>query len=478
MEKTRHPVHLFIRPPVRLEIPVQSLRKPNDAAQSQSSTGRIRQAVIMHSIKKPWLWASVALVVLLSAMIWCTVDLVRWSWLVPGLQRRSDQSSIAMLLLTMACWLVFILAIFALRKALPRDGASPKARRLGTVVILLGSLLMGAAALSAAPSTSNDSARYAWDGIVQKAGISPYDRVPADPALSALRPSWLFQPETAKGDCDASIFPAIAERTAGECYAVNRPNVPTIYPPSAEIYFFLVRLALPAEVGFIGFQLAGLLVGLGVTAGLLRLSRRSTLPLDRVAWWAWSPLLIFEGINNAHVDLIGSALLLLAVVCLARGEVLSSGVAFGAAVAAKLIPVVAAPGMLYRKPWHFIATSLGTFALLYVPYVLLSGLAVLGYLPGYLNEEGYDSDKQTTRFALLTLIFPQKTAVVVGALILLALAIVIWRRTDPSRPWDGQALLISVILLVVSPNYVWYAFLLLPFILLSGRFEYSSWCWL
>lgn len=408
-------------------------------------------------------------------MIWSLMDLPRLAWLVPGIARESPQSSLVNLLMTLACWLIFGLAVFCLRHALP---AADGARRLRTLtgVVLLGSLLMGAAALSAPPSTSNDSARYAWDGIVQKAGISPYQHVPSDPdpALQQLRPEWLFQAPLPDGSCDKANFPAIADKSNGICFALNRPNVPTIYPPTSEIYFFLVRLPLPSEVGFIGFQVAGLLLALGVSFGLLRLARRFGLPLDRVAWWAWSPLVMIEGVNNAHVDLLGAGLLFVAVLLLARGRVSASAIAFGAAVAVKLVPVIAAPGMLYRKPWRFIAVSIGTFAVLYLPYVLLSGFGVLGFLPGYLSEEGYQPGQQTSRFALLTLFLPQQLAVVVGALIILGTALLLWRSTDPDRPWDNQVLFISVVLIVVSPTYVWYALLLLPLIVLSGRYEYFS----
>ncbi len=427
----------------------------------------------MHTPKTRWLVATGLLVLLLSAMVWSLMDLPRLAWLIPGVARESAQSGRVNFFMTLACWLVFGLAVFCLRRAQPAGSDIRRLRPLAGLV-LVGSLLLGAAALSAPPSTSNDSARYAWDGIVQKAGISPYDHVPADPALQSLRPEWLFQAPLPDGSCDKAKFPAIPDKSNGVCFAVNRPNVPTIYPPTSEIYFFLVRLPLPAEVGFIGFQAAGLLLALGVTLGLLRLSRKFALPLDRVAWWAWSPLVVIEGINNAHVDLLGAGLLLLAVILLARGRVTGSAIAFGAAVATKLVPVIAAPGMLYRKPWRFIVVSIGTFLVLYLPYLLLSGIGVLGFLPGYLSEEGYDSTQQTSRFALLTLFLPPQAAVLVGALIILGTGILLWRRTDPDRPWDSQVLFVSVVLLVVSPTYVWYALLLLPLIVLSGRYEYFS----
>ena len=63
---------------------------------------------------------------------------------------------------------------------------------------------------------STDIFRYVWDGRVQAAGINPYRHVPADAALQHLR--------------DDAIYPYI-----------NRADyAPTIYPPMAQIVFFLV----------------------------------------------------------------------------------------------------------------------------------------------------------------------------------------------------------------------------------------------
>lgn len=408
--------------------------------------------------------ALLALLALLVLLVWFTVDLGRLSWLFPELARDSEQSNLALLCCTLLAWLVFAAAMLVARVALRSLGTKKAA-----AVVLIGGVLLGAAAASAAPASSNDSARYAWDGIVQQNGISPYQYVPADPALERLRPSWLFQNAGPDGSCANADFPAGASQVGATCLAINRPTVPTIYPPTAEIFFFLVRLPLPPEVGFIAFQLIGVLLGLVISIGLLRLFRGAA---DRAAWWAWSPLLAFEGINNAHVDLLAAGLTLLSVILLARGRILGSAIAFGAAVATKLIPAIAAVGLLYRKPWRFILVSVASFVVLYLPYLLLSGPAVIGFLPGYLNEEGYDAGHSSPRFALLSWLLPTSWAVVVGVVIILLAAVFSWRRADPGRPWEAQAFFIALALLIASPSYPWYGLLLLPFIVLSGRFEY------
>jgi hypothetical protein len=371
-------------------------------------------------------------------------------------------------------WLLLIAAVRSLRNV-PR-------RRIGAV-IMAGTLLLGLAAISGPPRTSNDSARYAWDGMVQKAGISPYAYVPADDTLAAHRPAWLFRPGATGPDgktvCPADLFGTESMATSGYpsgdplCAAINRPHVPTIYPPGAEIYFFAVRAAVPDTAGYLPFQLGGLLISAAVTLMLLRILSTANGPLHLAAAWAWSPLVLLEAVNNAHLDVLGAALVLVSGLLLVKDQPLRSGTAFGAAVATKLIPVIAAPALLFRRPVAFIAAAAGTFAALYVPYVLAAGTAVFGFLPGYLREEGY-GQAGGARFGLAQLISAGPWPMMLSAAALAAVAVGVWRTTDAANIWSRQTTMIGLTLLIVSPGYPWYALVLLPFIVLSRRWEYVA----
>ncbi|MCX6500517.1 MAG: glycosyltransferase 87 family protein [Arthrobacter sp.] len=371
-------------------------------------------------------------------------------------------------------WLVLVAAVRSLRHVPPR--------RI-VVVIVAGSVLLGVAAVSGPPRTSNDSARYAWDGIVEKAAISPYAYVPAADSLAALRPEWLFRPGTAGDDgktvCPADLFGTESVASAGYpsgdplCTAINRPQVPTIYPPAAEIYFLAVRAAVPDTVGYLPSQLGGWLISTAVTLMVLSILAKTRGPLHLAAAWSWSPLVQLEAVNNAHVDVLACALMLAAAMLLVRGKPLSSGAAFGAAVATKLIPVIAAPALLFRRPAAFVASAAGSFALVYVPYVLAAGAGVFGFLPGYLKEEGY-SQGGGARFGLAQLVSAGPWPMLLSGAALAAVALWTWRSTGPGNLWQRQATLIGLTLLIVSPGYPWYALMLLPFVVLSRRWEYIT----
>jgi alpha-1,2-mannosyltransferase len=365
-----------------------------------------------------------------------------------------------------AAWVLFALALVALRRVPDRAVA---------VLVIGGSLLIGGAGLAGPPNTSTDSARYAWDGLVATSGVSPYDFVPLADELADLRPDWLF-PEPVVAPDGAATCPQVrvAPTTtvpSGEpaCTALNRPHVPTIYPPVAELYFAAVALVSTPEAQYLPLQIGGLMISVGVTVLLLVSLRRRGMDPRWAAIWAWCPLVATEAVTNSHVDVLGAGLALLASLLISSGRRVGGGIALGAAIATKLIPIIVAPPLLRRRWWTVALAAVGTFAAVYVPYVLASGPEVLGYLPGYLSEEGYDDG---SRFALLSAVLPGPVAIVVAAVLLAAAAGLAIAKADPSRPWMTQVVLIGVVLIAVSPRYPWYALLLVPFVAMSGRVEW------
>ena len=196
-------------------------------------------------------------------------------------------------------------------------------RKQAATVILAGSVLLGLAAMSAPPRTSNDSARYAWDGIVQKAGISPYSHVPrrrdafrlCGPAgCSAGLAGHDGQP-VCTGGLIRHRFRACRGVSVGRplCTAINRPYVPTIYPPTAEIYFLGVRWAVSGLSGLPSFparRAADQNRRYRPAAQRTPPGRAAAAPGRRVGLEPVS--CSSRPVNNAHVDVLGGALLVAA----------------------------------------------------------------------------------------------------------------------------------------------------------------------
>lgn len=369
-------------------------------------------------------------------------------------------------IITIGLWALFGLAFVLLRRV---------PARAAVVLVLAGSVAIGGAAMAGPPNTSTDSARYAWDGIVQSAGISPYDYAPADPELRELRPEWLFPTPVldADGKCTGSRIMTFKEPGTDTviCSAINRAKVTTIYPPASEILFAGVRLVVGPGPEYWPMQLVGLLLSLATTGILLRaLITRGRDP-RWAALWGWCPLIATEAVTNSHVDVLGALLVLVATLLASSRRPWLAGIALGAAISAKLIPALGAVAIIKRHPVKVIGAAVATFVLLYVPYVIASGIGVVGYLPGYLSEEGYSSG---TRFILVSAIVPGIAATIISLVFLAVLAVVVWAKSNPDDPWMAQLVMIGGALLIVTPRYPWYALLLVPMIAMTGRWEWLA----
>jgi hypothetical protein len=220
--------------------------------------------------------------------------------------------------------------------------------------MLVASVLFRLIAASAPPSLSDDVYRYVWDGRVQAAGHHPYKFAPADPMREEFR--------------DAAIYPKI-----------NHPEIPTIYPPLAELVFAALALA---KLGVTGFKVAFALIDAGVVFALLRLLRALDLPRERVVLYAWNPLAVIESAGSGHVEPLGLLLVVLALAFIVEGKANRAGAALGGAIQAKLLPLLLFPGFARRMKSPALLTLAAVVAATTAPYALRGpwfGAGVVAY---------------------------------------------------------------------------------------------------
>ncbi|TDD46647.1 DUF2029 domain-containing protein, partial [Nonomuraea terrae] len=362
------------------------------------------------------------------------------------------------------CWALFAVAVWRLRRV-------PK--RAALFMVGAGGFAVAATGLLAPPATSTDSFRYAWDGRVQAAGLSPYDHAPADPALAPLRDRWLFPEGAACRGRDR--YPLPSPTGVRSCTRINRPAVHTIYPPLAQAYFWAVHRLSPEGSRHKPLQIGGAVLAFATTIMLLRVAPA------RAAWWAWCPAVPVEAVNNAHVDVLGVLLTVIALTIVARRRVLG-GALLGAATAVKLLPAVTLPGALSgllarpRRASDALAvagSAVLVVTLAYLPYVLASRASVLGYFFGYVKEEGYD-DTGGHRYAVLRLFLPDSWAMPAALAVVAAAAVAVLCRGDAERPWHGALTVAGIAFLVFTPGYSWYALLVVALVALDGRWEWLA----
>ena len=127
---------------------------------------------------------------------------------------------------------------------------------------------------------------------------------------------------------------------------------------------------------------------------------------------------------------------------------------------------------LLRRRWVTVAVAAGSaFVAVYIPHVLRVGGKVVGFLPGYLQQENYTTG---TRYGIIGLFIIGPLASVVAMLILAAIALAVLQFADPDRPWQGALVMTAGALAVTTPHYQWYSLLLVMLVALDGRPEWLA----
>ena len=298
------------------------------------------------------------------------------------------------------------------------------------------------------PLLSNDIYRYIWDGKVQAAGTNPYRYFPVDQALAQLR--------------DAAIYPNI-----------NRPDyATTIYPPVAQMFFFLVtRLGETVTT-----MKLGLVACEGVTVAIIiAFLRRLGRPETRVVAYAWHPLPIWEIANNGHVDALMVMLMMLGLWLGLTGRPLRGAAAIALAALAKPFALLSLAAIWRPWDWRVPVAVIAIIAACYLPYLSV-GWGVFGFLTsGYLQEEHISTGGAFWIVSAWRSLFDamQGDTIVFAAgsaLLITALAMFAAHREPHSMSASLTDLnwLLLVFFLLLSPNYPWYFLMITPFVALRG----------
>jgi alpha-1,6-mannosyltransferase len=301
--------------------------------------------------------------------------------------------------------------------------------------------------LFAPPFLSSDVYRYAWDGVVQHAGVSPYRYVPGDAALSFLR------------GAHRDLFEHINRRDYAH----------TIYPPVAQMIFYLVTWISPTVTA----MKAAMVLFEGVTVwALMALLRTLGRRREQVLLYAWCPLLIWEIAGSGHLDSVAMAFIALALVARLRRLAVLTGIFLGIAVMVKFYPLVLLPALWRRGDWKMPAAVAGVVAFGYACYAGV-GMRVFGFLGGYAKEEGLATG---ARYFLLDLArrvaglggLPVWVFYAACAVVFVGLMVWAWRvACQPGSARDGfvaPAFAMAVaLMLLFSPHYAWYVIWLIPF---------------
>src|SRR5205807_5626827 len=190
------------------------------------------------------------------------------------------------------------------------------------------------------PSSDDHIQPYLWDARLQRLGYNPYILVPSDPALAGLH-----TPET---------------RT------LNNPDLPSPYPPGAQLFS---RAVTAIQESTLAFKAAFVLCEFAIVFALLDLLRCTRQAAHLVLAFAWNPLLAIEVAGSGHIDIVGALLLVVSAAALVRRWRATAAVGLGLAIAVKLLPIVLLPLYWKRVRIRDATLAAAVVGLLYVPYL-------------------------------------------------------------------------------------------------------------
>lgn len=319
----------------------------------------------------------------------------------------------------------------------------PMKQALG--LVFTGAVLVRAVLLLPDSVFSDDVWRYLWDGEVQRQGQSPYGVAPSDPALDAI-----------------AITPHGQEVRS----RINHANLPTVYPPIAQLSF---RWFAYHELGWRIFMvLVDLLIGILLARHLIQTGRDPS----RVVYWAWHPLAIIECTNGAHVTVLAVLGLAVSLLLLEKRHLKCSAAFLAAAGSTMLIPLGAT--FIYWKHAGFkIVALMGTVfigSLLLYPGLFSTG-ALFGlqsyagswYSGGLLLEPvgqllGFDATVSADPATVILRVF------------LVALWVLVAWKVRGLETWKATRLLMLAFVLLTPTLHPWYAlWLLLPSVVSPSR---------
>jgi hypothetical protein len=306
---------------------------------------------------------------------------------------------------------------------------TPKFSRRVVVTGLVLAAVWNIAFLRVPAGADDDIHRYVWDGRLQRLGYNPYLVVPSDSAVQGLH--------------------------TAETRNLNNPDLPSPYPPGAQLFF---RAVTAIQESTFAFKVAFVVCEFAIVFLLLDVLRRTGQAAHLVLAFAWNPLLAVEVAGSGHIDIVGALLLTVSAAALLRRWRATAAVALGLAVAVKFLPVVLLPLYWKRVRIRDAALAAAVVALLYLPF-LSHGRIPIGSLGTYVQSFRFNGPV----FAGLDRVAPPP--LLVGLAVFVGLATASWlRRAAPELSPDQFAWPMAASLLCAPAVFPWYLFWLLPFL--------------
>jgi len=270
---------------------------------------------------------------------------------------------VAALMIAGCIWVSFI----------PLIKRAPGVKNSKRFLLIIFAIGLGFRALffGSTPIYEDDWNRYLWDGYVATQGVNPYLYAPDDILAAPAN----AQNNLSKQD-DLSKLSALSRENDNFASRINSGEYTTIYPPIAVAVF-----AGGALIGPLNLDVLRVLFWLSEALTLFLMVKALTAFGRSPLWmalYALNPLVIYAGINAAHMDVLLLPFLLACLITIKTRPFLAAA-ALSCAAAVKIWPLLLAP-VLFRswlgRPKIYIAAAMmvaGLSLLLLLPLLLALG---------------------------------------------------------------------------------------------------------
>ncbi len=303
-------------------------------------------------------------------------------------------------------------------------------------LIILFGILFRATLIPTAPTTSPDVYRYIWEGKVIYNGYNPYEYSPDAEQFAGLRDD-LYSKVTFK-------------------------NLPTIYPPAAQI-IFLASYSLTGD-SLTGLKLIYLLCEILTMIFLLKLLILKGKNPNLVMLYAWLPLPVMEYFVNAHIDAAGIMFLVLFLYFIEKEKMIPSVFAFTFAFLTKLYPVFLIPLLVKRlrapRFLYFVMIFIFISVLFYFPF-FNGSQSITKMLSIYANKWEFNASV----YYLLTAFIPDRETarLICGILLFISIGYIASYYKDFIKGIFGVLLAVVILSPVVYPWYLGWIAAVNPF---------------
>ena len=305
--------------------------------------------------------------------------------------------------------------------------------RIRPASVLAVAALLHIIALLGIPAFEDDFYRFIWDGWRTLSAGTPYGAAPAE----------FF------------VDPSVPDALVGVLDGVNYPELPTIYGPVLQSVFAAIFHF--AKTDPIGLRVVFAVANLGLIALMLR-----HFPANRVALYAWNPLIVAEITLHAHPDGLMAGALFGAVVYL-KNRPLLAGVLFGLAAGIKIVALLAWPLLLRTRPIALLAALTTLLTLYGVFYLQGSGI-------GFETTAIFARDWHFNPFAYAAALWLLPADIARLACAAIAAIAIAWLHTQAERDrYQTLATQFGVLLLFASAVNPWYIIWVLPFAIMGRQ---------